>query len=101
MNSVQEHSLTRKGIAIRLFVTILFFIIFEIIKLLLQVTMFFQYIYLFVAAKYSEPLRDFSNRLSAYAYRIMRYITLNENLKPFPFDTFPEAMEEGESDIVF
>jgi len=101
MNSVQEHAYTRKGIAIRLFVTILFFIIFEIIKLIMQVTMFFQYVYLFIAAKHSEPLRDFSNRLSVYAYRVMRYITLNENLRPFPFDRFPEAMEEAESDVTF
>lgn len=101
MNSLQEHVVTRKGIAIRLFVTILFFIIFEIIKLIMQVTMLFQYVYLFIAAQHSEPLRDFSNRLSVYAYRVMRYITLNENLRPFPFNRFPESMEEAESDVIF
>ena len=101
MNSPKENPVTRKGIAIRLFYTIFFFIVFEIIKLILQVTLLFQYVYLFITSKYSEPLREFSNKLSVYAYRIMRYVTLNENGRPFPFDKLPEAMEEAESEVTF
>ncbi len=101
MNSPQEKPIIRKGIAVRLFFTIFFFIVFEIIKIIMQVTILFQYVYLFITLKYSEPLREFSNRLSVYAYRLMRYVTLNENLRPFPFDKLPEAMEEAESDVTF
>ena len=91
--------LNRKQIAIRFLFTILFLIVFEIIKTIIQVTVLFQYIYLFITKKHNEPVRNFSNKVTTYGYKVLRYLTLNENLKPFPFSDFPQEMEPCESDI--
>ena len=101
MNKIQPAILSRKGIAIRLLYTVFFLIVFEILKIIVQVTVVFQYIYLFITKRYSEPLRRFSNKVAVYAYKVMRYITLNENGLPFPFSDFPKEVDSPEPDAHF
>ena len=90
---------SRKKIAIRFLFTILFVIVFEILKTIIQLTVIFQYIYLFITKHHNEPVRNFSNKVSTYAYKVLRYLTLNENLKPFPFTEFPKEMDSPDSEI--
>lgn len=101
MDPIQDIILSRKNIVIRFLYTIFFLIVFEILKMVIQVTVLFQYIYLFITKTYSTPLRSFSNKVSIYAYRVMRYVTLNENTLPFPFSDFPEEMESPEQEVRF
>jgi len=101
MDEIQTTVLPRKGIAIRLLYTFFFLIVFEILKIIVQVTVVFQYIYLFITRTYSEPLRRFSNKVSVYAYRVMRYVTLNENELPFPFSDFPKEADPPEPEAHF
>ncbi len=92
---------TRKQIAVRLLYTLFFLLVLEILKFLVQITVVFQYVYLLVAQTYSRPLKDFSNRLAAYAYRVMRYTTLNEHERPFPFGDFPRDVDQAEEPVRF
>jgi hypothetical protein len=92
---------SRRGIGVRLLYTIIYLVIFEILKFIIQITVIFQYIYLLATLKYSKPLKTFSNRLSTYAYRVMRYLTLNENLRPFPFSEFPGELEDPVEPVAF
>ena len=101
MNQIEETKMPRKQIIIRLLYTLLYLIIFEILKTVVQVTVFFQFIYLLVTQKYSEPMRTFSNKVATYAYRILRYATLNENYRPFPFNEFPAEMDKPEDSVRF
>lgn len=90
---------SRKQIAIRFLFTILFLIVFEIVKTIIQVAVLFQYVYLFITKKHNEPVRTFSNKVTIYAYKVLRYLTLNENIKPFPFSEFPKEMDNPDSEI--
>ncbi|WP_319470871.1 DUF4389 domain-containing protein [uncultured Pseudodesulfovibrio sp.] len=83
----------RTSILKRFLVTLVCMIFFEVTGLLIQLAVLFQYGYLLIAKKRSEPLRAFTNNLSLYGYRLMRYNTLNENKRPFPFGQFPEDSE--------
>lgn len=80
----------RVAVLKRFLYTVIVLICFEAVKLLVQLTVLFQYGWLLISGGRSEPLRAFSNRLSEYAYRILRYSTLNENRRPFPFNEFPD-----------
>ena len=91
----------RKNIAIRLLYTILFLIIFEILKLIIQISVLFQYVYLLISKTYSDPVRNFTNKVSVYAYKVLRYVALNENKKPYPFQDFPQEMELPEAEVYF
>jgi len=101
MEAVEGSSLTRKDIAIRFLYTLLFLIIFEIVKLIIQVAVLFQYVYLFITMGHSDPVRRFSNKVAVFTYRLIRYVTLNENTRPFPFAEFPQEMDEPEPEPDF
>ena len=101
MSDMQEIAATRKQIGVRLLFTLLFLIIFEVLKLVIQITVVFQFIYLLITRKYSDPLRIFSNKVATYAYKIIRYMTLNDNYRPFPFNDFPSMMEKPEGQASF
>jgi len=94
-----SYETSRKQIAIRFLFTILFLIVFEIVKTIIQVAVIFQYIYLFITKKHNEPVRNFSNKVTTYGYKVLRYLTLNENLKPFPFSEFPKEVDSPDSEI--
>ena len=98
---VTESKLSRKKIGIRLLYTVMYLIIFEILKTVIQVTVLFQYVYLLITKRYSYPLKNFSNKVATYAYKIIRYVTLNDNDRPFPFHEFPEEMEKPQDYVMF
>lgn len=99
METLKDYFMPRKEIAIRLLYSIFFLIVFELLKIVIQFIVLFQYVYLFITCSSNEPVRKFGNKVVAYGYRVMRYITLNENAKPFPFGNFPEEIEPPEDDI--
>ncbi|KAB1442966.1 DUF4389 domain-containing protein [Pseudodesulfovibrio senegalensis] len=86
-----EINVDRIVILKRFLITLVCLLVFELVRLLVQASVLFQFVYMLIARKNSEPLRRFSNRLSCFAYRLLRYSTLNENAKPFPFNEFPKA----------
>jgi membrane peptidoglycan carboxypeptidase len=88
-----------KQIGIRLLYTILFLVILGIVLIIAKVVVVFQFIYFFSTRKPNEPVRQFSNKISIYGYRIFRYITLNESQRPFPFTDFPPELEPSEEQI--
>lgn len=73
----------------RFAVTLVCMIVFELVRLLMYASTFFQFAYVLITRKSSEPLRSFSNRLADFGYRIMRFISLNSNERLFPFSDFP------------
>jgi len=83
----------RGDILKRLLATLACLIFLEVVGLLVQLATLFQYVYLLAARRHSEPLRRFCNALSGYGYRLMRYATLNDNERPFPFSRFPDDAE--------
>ncbi len=101
MSKFKDFLLARKDIAIRLLFTILFLIVFEILKMVIQITVVIQYLYLLITTTHNEALRKFSNKVSFYAYKVMRYLTLNENARPYPFTKFPENVEQPELEVTF
>ena len=98
---IREMPVVRKKIAIRFLFTLLFVVVFEILKTIIQLTILFQYIYLFIAKKYSNRVRIFSNNVTIYAYRVMRYLCLNDNIRPFPFTDFPVVIEQPDALLNF
>lgn len=97
MNQAKDFFAARKGIALRFVYTLFFFVVLEILKTFQILISCAQFLYLFATKKTLEPLRTFSDRLSVLSYRVMRYITLNENQRPFPFSEFPESLDPVES----
>ncbi len=101
MDAASAVTISRKSIAVRLLFSLLFLIIFELLKIIVVFSTVFQFLYLFFAGSYSQPLRRFCNRLSSYAYRVLRFVTLNDNSKPFPFSEFSREIDPPTEDVRF
>ena len=97
----QKPAVSGKQIGIRLLYTILFLVILGIVMVIVKVTVVFQFIYFFSTRKPNESVRQFSNKISTYGYRIFRYVTLNESQRPFPFTDLPPELEPSEEQIIF
>ena len=101
MQELFEVKYPRQKIALRLLFTLVCMAILEILKLVLNAVTLFQFLFLLITQRYSEPLRSFSNKAATYAYRLIRYATLNENARPFPFSDFPPEIERPEDPVLF
>ena len=80
-------------VGVRLLYTLLFMLIFSITETIIQLTLVFQFVHLFFMRKQNEQVRAFSNKASTYAYKVLRYVTMNEDQRPFPFTDWPKALE--------
>lgn len=92
---------SRKQILFRLLYTVLFLFVLGFVFFLIKLATVFQYVMLLITLSPSEPVRRVSNQLSAYAFRVMRYLTLVDNQRPFPFSDFPPEMEPPVSEVKF
>jgi hypothetical protein len=92
---------SRKQVAIRLLYTLLYAAIFELVKTIVFLVTLFEYVFLLITLQHHEPARTFANRVATYGYRVMRYLTLNENQRPFPFSDFPAEIEPPEAEVRF
>ncbi len=81
---------TRSTMLKRLIYTVVCLIAFEVVKIAVVLLVLFQYAQLLITGKRNEHVRKLSNKLSWYAYRVLRFATLNENGRPFPFGPLPK-----------
>ncbi len=54
-----------------------------------------------ISKTYNNPIRNFTNKVCVYAYKVLRYLTLNENDKPYPFKDFPIEFELPDTEVIF
>jgi D-alanyl-lipoteichoic acid acyltransferase DltB (MBOAT superfamily) len=101
MNDESQGTLSRKQVAIRLLYTLLYVAIFEVVKTIVLLITVFEYFLLLVTLQHNKPARTFANKVATYGYRLMRYMTLNENQRPFPFSEFPGEIELPDEEVRF
>ena len=104
MEQKPEHvtsPVSRTQILFRLLYTVLFLFVLGFVFFLVKLATFFQYLMLLITLSPIEPVRRFANQLSAYAYHLIRYLTLNDNERPFPFSEFPQEMAPSVGEVRF
>jgi hypothetical protein len=81
---------------VRIALTLVFALAAGVVEFALRALIIFSLLYVLVTRRPpSSAVRNASNTLSAYLYRIYRYLTYNEPRAPFPFDDLPGALEAG------
>ena len=101
MHDASQVAASRQQVAIRLLYTLLYVAIFEVVKTIILLITLFEYFLLLVTLRHNEPARSFANQVATYGYRVMRYLTLNDNRRPFPFSDFPAAIELPDQEVRF
>lgn len=89
-----EEEIERSDTLIRIVLSLLFVLILGVVEMVLGVLVAFSLLYTLLTRNVpGAPVRAFSNRVVAYAYRIYRYLVYNEPEVPFPFSEFPDVVE--------
>jgi len=101
MDDESRGTASRKQIGIRLLYTLLYVAIFEVVKTIVLLITLFEYFFLLITLQHHERARTFANKVATYGYRVMRYLTLNENQRPFPFSEFPGEIELPDNEVRF
>ena len=91
----------RLKIFVRFMFTMLFMMILEIIRVVIQLFVVFQYIYMFITGSPNESVRNFMSRLAAYQYSVTRYIGVLDNSKPFPLGELTTRVDAPEETVSF
>ena len=85
----------RSDTGTRILLSILFAVIWSLVESVLALIVIFALIWALISQQPPPMrLREFSNRLVSYSYRVWRYLTHNEARVPFPFSDFPDSLEE-------
>lgn len=88
---------TRRQTGIRILASLFFgIVVWGILETLVFLIVIFQIIYTLIAERPNSWLIGFANYTIAYFYRVIRYLTFNEDRVPFPFSRFPEEIEKPE-----
>ena len=91
---VEELQLERKETGIRILLTLLFWMIMELVKTVLGAVVLFELAFALITQRApSDRVRWFANRALSYHYRILRFLTYNDPDWPFPFSDFPPQVE--------
>jgi len=107
--SSDEREIERVDTAIRIVLCLLygFAIRFVLDAVMLFIVGFGLLYALITRRRPSRVVRDFSNKIAAYYYRILRYVTYNDSAPPFPFADLPDVIEpprwsdaDNESDLL-
>jgi len=95
VQSVAEVKCTRSRTGLRILTSLFFgIVVWSILEALVFLMLIFQIIHALIAQRPNSRLIGFANRTIAYFYRVMRYLTFNEEAVPFPFSGFPAEIEE-------
>jgi hypothetical protein len=68
---------------------LLFVVFFAVARLVLMVVVVLQFLVRLISGELNERLLDFGGSLAAYLYQVTRFLTFNQEQRPFPFADWP------------
>ncbi len=80
----------------RVLFMILFSIAYGLAEFIMVWVVVFQFFATLITGTVNEPLLRFGNNLSMYIFEILRYLTFNTELHPFPLGPWPDKEPGGE-----
>lgn len=88
--------IARKNIAVRFAFTLFYLLLLGIVGFALSVLVLLQFVVLVVTTRQLEAAKTLSHKLTVHAYKILRYVTLNESQKPYPLGKMAEELEPAD-----
>ena len=92
-----KQNLKNKSMWLRVLFMVLFAIFYGIAISIFWAVVVFQVLYGLITGTANGRVVDFSRNLTAYLYDILRYLTMQFEEKPFPFNEWPNQKTSGSS----
>ncbi len=91
-----KERLARRPVWVRAIFMVFFAIAYGVAELVVWAVVIVQFFFVLFTGRTNEQLLRFGNNLSAYIYRLLKYLTFNSESQPFPFSDWPdEAVAES------
>lgn len=97
LRSIMRFFLARKNVAVRFIFTLFFSVVLVISVFSILVLTIVQFLILFVSIKEVDSVKSLSHMLTVYTYKVLRYLSLSEKRRPFPFHAIPDELEPPEA----
>jgi len=85
VQSIEDHVKSR-ATWLRLFFIIVFCALYFVSRIVVFAVVVLQFFWLLFTGAVNEQLRALGQSLAGYTYEIVRFLTFNSNVRPFPFD---------------
>jgi hypothetical protein len=82
-----EQNVKSKATWLRLFFMLIFVCLYFVSRVVLSAVVVVQFFWLLFNGTINESLRALGQSLATYTYQIIRFLTFNTNVRPFPFDS--------------
>lgn len=89
MEKTISNHLSNKQTWLRVFFTLIFYLVLYLTRFLLGLIALFQLGCLLFVGYVNQPLKRFGQGLSNYAYHIYCYLSFNTDVRPYPFSEWP------------
>jgi hypothetical protein len=89
-----RNSIKSDAFWLRTLFIILFSIVYRVLDVVVLLLVIVQWGYTLITGQVNPALDDFSESLSCYIAQIVRYVTSNNETKPFPFTDWPAPKSE-------
>ena len=96
MEDETREKLTNGNVWVRGFHSILFLIAYNIAEIILILLAIFQFLSVLITGRANEPLLRFGKNLSIYVEEIFEFLTFNTEVRPFPFEPWPDEPAGGQ-----
>lgn len=91
MKEELKQRLTAGDTWLRGFYIVLFAVIYSLAELLVLAVVVFQFLATLIRGERNARLLEFGRDLSTFMYQILRYVTFNSDVRPYPFGEWPKG----------
>ena len=74
---------------LRLLFMLLFSIIYSVAEVVLVMVVVFQFLFVLLTGSRNDKVLSLGSQISTFIYQIVRYLTYNSDIRPYPFGDWP------------
>ena len=99
MDEQLKQHLTARDTWLRGFYIVLFTVIYTVAEIILVAVVVFQFLATLITGARNERLVTLGQSLSTFVYQILRYVTFNSDIRPYPFSAWPKGEPVAEGSV--
>jgi len=82
----------------RLLFMLLFGFLYSVAEVVLVAVVVFQFLFVLFTGNKNDRLLDLGSKISNYIYQVLRYLTYNNDERPYPFSDWPSGQDTADAE---
>jgi len=91
LNEDLKENVKNSSVWKRLLFMLLFGVLYSVAEVVLVAVVLFQFLTVLFTGNKNDKLLEFGGEISAYIFQLLRYLTYNSELRPYPFSDWPSG----------